>query len=112
MFGGGFTSWTDLVTLTAGDLDYSGLAFNAKSLIGCGAPWITYSSTSGVVAIGADEDVTVTLDSTGLTPGVYEGAVCVTSDDIDEPFVAVPVTMTVDGPSDIIFKDGFDGVAP
>ncbi|MGJ8663477.1 MAG: S8 family serine peptidase [Marinicella sp.] len=112
LFGAGFTDWTDLVSITGGDVDYSGLAFNMKSLIGCDASWISYSSTSGSVAIGADEDVTVTLDSTGVAPGVYEGAVCVASDDIDEPMVVVPVTLTVDGPSDLIFADGFEGVAP
>ncbi len=104
----GFTAWTDLITVASGDTDYSGLAFNVKSLIGCGASWISYSLINGTLVPGADEDVLVTLDSTGLTPGVYEAAVCVASDDTNEPLVAVPVTLTVDGLSDLIFVDGFE----
>ena len=112
LFGGGFTTWTDLVSIVGGDVDYSGLAFNLKTLLGCGAPWITYSSTSGTLAIGADEDITVTLDSTGLASGVHEGAICVASDDADEPMTVVPVTLTVNGPSDLIFENGFEPLAP
>jgi MYXO-CTERM domain-containing protein len=39
--------------------------------------------------------VTVTFDATGLTAGTYEGALCVNSNDPDEPTVAVALTLVV-----------------
>lgn len=109
LFGGGFTDWTDLVTLT-GNAAFAGLNYNMSGSASCGAPWISTSVANGVVSPGADMDVTVTLDSTGLTPGVYTATLCVDSDDPDEPRVLVPVTLTVDGPSDLIFANSFDPV--
>ncbi len=58
--------------------------------------------------MGTDENVTVTINSSGLGPGVYKSAVCVASDDTNDPLIAVPVTLTVDGLSDFIFVDGFE----
>lgn len=78
----------------------------------CGAPWMTTSSASGVLSPGSNEDVTVTLDSTGMMPGVYTAGLCIESDDPDEAQVVVPVTLTVDGPSDVIFANGFEAPAP
>ncbi len=107
---GGVPNWTDLTVLV--DSDYSGLAYNASRELTCGASWMSLSTTSGVESPGDDVDVTVTLDSTGLTPGVYETGVCIDSDDTDEARVIVPVSLTVDGPSDLIFANGFEAPTP
>ncbi len=104
----GVADWTGIPGLTA-EPNFEQLAYNIAGSSVCGAPWITTSVANGVIAPGLDTDVTVTLDSTGMTPGVYTATLCVDSDDPDEAQVLVPVTMTVDGPSDLIFKDGFEG---
>ncbi|MBE2201341.1 MAG: immune inhibitor A [Anaerolinea sp.] len=59
--------------------------------------WLSVTPTSGVTPVGDDDDVTVTFDSTGLTPGnTYNGLLCVESDDPSMPVVAVSVELTVE----------------
>jgi len=62
--------------------------------------WLTITPTTGTVLIGETEDLTVTFDATGLSPGVYETTIIIYSNDIDENPIEVPVTLTViaDGP--------------
>ena len=106
-FGGG-TDWTDLISLGV-DASLAALNYRMDTMSTCGAPWLSVTPTSGTIAIDASEDLTVTIDSTGMTPGIYTAAVCIDSDDTSSPRVGVPVTLTVDGPSDLIFADGFEG---
>lgn len=58
-------------------------------------PWLSVNPTSGTTAGGGSSNVDVTLNATGLTPGVYEAALCITSNDPLNPLVVVPVTMEV-----------------
>ncbi len=58
-------------------------------------PWLTVTPDNGTTNAGGSDDVTVVFDSNGLNPGVYEGTLCVGSDDPDEPLVEVPVMLTV-----------------
>ena len=104
---GGIPDWTGLVGLT-GEPNFEQLRYNIAGSSDCGAPWITTSSAGSVVSPGGDIDVTVTLDATGVAAGVYTATLCVDSDDPDEPQVLVPVTMTVEGLSDVIFANGFE----
>ena len=53
----------------------------------------------------------MTLDATGLAEGTYRAAICIANDDFDNSLVTVPVTMIV-GPSDVIFINGFEALAP
>jgi hypothetical protein len=71
-------------------------------------PWLSESPTSGSVASGESQDVTVTADATALAPGSYSALLCITSDDPVNGLIPVPVSLTVT-PDDTIFKDGFDG---
>lgn len=68
--------------------------------------WISMSPTSGSVPPGGQQTVSVTLDSTGLSPGHYAAVLCVFSNDPTHHFVTLPVQMDV---LDEIFGDGFDG---
>lgn len=58
-------------------------------------PWASVSSASGSVAADEADEVTVTLDSTGLDAGTYRAQLCVTSDDPDMPLITIPVQLTV-----------------
>jgi subtilisin family serine protease len=73
-------------------------------------PWLSAAPTSGTTAPGANSNVTVTFDSTGMAAGSYSANICVNSNDTAHAVTAVPVTMTVSGGgTDVIFKDGFEG---
>ncbi|MBK8984913.1 MAG: choice-of-anchor J domain-containing protein [Chloroflexi bacterium] len=62
-------------------------------------PWVTVSPISGTLAGGANVDLGVTFDSTGLTTGVYTGTLCISSNDPVTPLVTVPLTLTVADPT-------------
>ncbi|MCI0644019.1 MAG: hypothetical protein L0346_03955, partial [Chloroflexi bacterium] len=59
-------------------------------------PWLSANPTSGNVAGGANTSSNVTFDSTGQTPGVYTGTLCLNSNDPGDPTIPVPVTLTVE----------------
>ena len=59
-------------------------------------PWLSVAPDSGTTVPGSSDDVTVTLDGTGLAPGVYSANLCVSSNDPANPLVIVPVEMTVE----------------
>ena len=71
-------------------------------------PWLSEDITGGTVPGGGSTPVTVTMDATSLTGGTYAGNVCVTTNDLTQRHIAVPVTFTVSGGNDIIFQNGFD----
>jgi len=58
-------------------------------------PWASVSPISGTVVSNGSELVTVTFDSTGLSNGVYNRNLCTTSNDPLEPFVSIPLELTV-----------------
>jgi subtilisin-like proprotein convertase family protein len=59
-------------------------------------PWLSVSPTSGTTSPSSSDDVTVSVDTTGLTNGeTYEAALCINSNDADTPLVVVPVTLMV-----------------
>lgn len=58
-------------------------------------PWLSEIPTSGVLGAGASQTVQVTWDSAGMTPGQYFASLDIASNDLDEPVVTLPVTMTV-----------------
>lgn len=73
-------------------------------------PWLSETPANGTVAGGASQDVVVTANAAGLSPGTYSAVLCVTTNDLANSLVQVPVSLTVTGDvGDAIFKDGFDG---
>ena len=60
-----------------------------------GAPWMDVSPASGTVAAGGSHTLTLTMDAAGLALGTHEATIGISSDDMDEPVVSVPVTLTV-----------------
>ena len=72
-------------------------------------PWVSVDPTSGTTAPAATSTVDVTFDSTGLTAGLYEGFLCINSNDPDEDPVEVPVSLTVEDDSMPFFGDFEEG---
>ncbi|HMB69516.1 MAG TPA: FlgD immunoglobulin-like domain containing protein, partial [bacterium] len=81
------------------------VVFNAAYLhddlavvIAAADPWLQLSPTSGVIAAGEQEDLTLDFDSTGLPFGEYDANLTINSNDPDESPMVVPVTLTVVDP--------------
>jgi len=61
-------------------------------------PWLSEAPTSGTVSTGwSMNQVTLSFDKAGLTPGTYSGTLVIASDDPDEASVEVPVSLQVVG---------------
>ena len=60
-----------------------------------GAGWLSALPVSGTIAIDDYDDITITVDTTGMTQGDYTGSVIITSNDLNDPEVIVPVDLTV-----------------
>lgn len=82
--------------------------FSLVKALDCTVPdWLTISPTSGSIAVGgAADEVLLTFDASGLTPGVHETVVCVDSNDPARPRLQVPVSLTVEQPGDFASIEG------
>lgn len=69
---------------------------NACTALG-DVPWLSEAPINGTIAPAGTTPVTVTFDSTGLAAGTYNANLCISSNDPDEPMVAVPVVLIVTG---------------
>jgi len=92
------TAWADL--LDDGTNTPQGLPFTISgSAASCSTlsdlPWVSATPDNGSTAPGGSDTVNVEFDSTGLANGVYTGTLCINSNDLVTPLIAVPLTMTV-----------------
>ncbi len=58
-------------------------------------PWVSVSSTGGTIFPLGSTQVSVTFDSTGLSPGTYTGHLCILSDDPQNPILVVSLKLIV-----------------
>lgn len=58
-------------------------------------PWLTVAPTEGSVAPDGSQALTISVDTTGLTPGVYHAIVVIQTNDPDNANLQVPVTLVV-----------------
>ena len=58
-------------------------------------PWLEVEPAAGALGRGESGEVTISMDSTGLTAGQHTVQLCVSSDDPATPYVPVTVTLTV-----------------
>ena len=69
---------------------------------GCASPtsisWLSVNPVSGSTPATSDSSVTVTFDSSGLTPNTYTGSLCIDSNDPDMPLVSITVQQIVQEP--------------
>ncbi|HEX7196705.1 MAG TPA: malectin domain-containing carbohydrate-binding protein, partial [Candidatus Limnocylindria bacterium] len=59
------------------------------------APWLTVAPETGTVAVDDSTELSVTVDATGLEPGVYRAQVVVQTNDPDNGTFVVPVMLVV-----------------
>lgn len=60
-------------------------------------PWLTVTPTTGTLAPGATQALTVSINTAGLTPGLYLGNLYVQSNSARNPTVRIPVSLVVSG---------------
>jgi hypothetical protein len=58
-------------------------------------PWLSESPASGNLAPGASQQIAVTVDTTGLAPGVYNASLFINTNSGREPVLRVPVSLIV-----------------
>ncbi|HYE05787.1 MAG TPA: S8 family serine peptidase [Planctomycetota bacterium] len=62
------------------------------------ASWLSFTPGSGTIAPGATTTMRVTASAAGLAPGEYHADIAVSSNDLGEPTIIVPVDLTVSEP--------------
>ena len=58
-------------------------------------PWLSENPSSGTLAVGASQAVQVTIDTHGLTPGVYNALLFLQSNSGRQPTIRIPVSLIV-----------------
>jgi hypothetical protein len=58
-------------------------------------PWLSEDPTSGTLAPGASRAITVRIDTTGLTPGVYNAILFIQTNSGRQPTLRIPVSLIV-----------------
>jgi subtilisin family serine protease len=58
-------------------------------------PWLSEDVVSGTLAPGDSQAIRVTVDTTGLTPGIYRARVIIVTNDVRNPRIQIPVTLIV-----------------
>lgn len=64
--------------------------------------WLNLDPAVGTVAPAGSEETAVIFNSAGLAQGSYSESLCLTSNDITNPLISVPVSLTVAGAADIM----------
>jgi N-acetylneuraminic acid mutarotase len=99
--GGGFgygTDWQDWTVLGPTQQD---IAFRLEGIVlpEMGAiSWLSADPTSDALPGGTCQDVAVTFDATGLTPGDYESNLVILSNDLNTPTMTVTALLNVPEP--------------
>ena len=102
------TTVTDTLTISnTGDVQLDWAIYEDGAGANCSAPadisWASVNLSSGMTAPGGSSSVEVNFDSTSLTPDVYTGNLCISSNDPDPgpgngtDLVIVPLELTVPG---------------
>jgi hypothetical protein len=58
-------------------------------------PWLSAAPAGGTILPDQSTDISVVFDSTSLTNGTYSGNVCVSTNDADDPVLAVSAVLDV-----------------
>ena len=85
----------DNVGTGIGNVFFDYLEWNAPACSANALPWVTAVPVSGTIAADSSSNVGIVFDSTGLSSGVYTGALCLNTNDTANPQTLLPVTLTV-----------------
>ena len=58
-------------------------------------PWLSEAPTDGVLAPDGSQGIAVSVDTTGLEPGVHRAMVVISTNDPDHGFIQVPITLII-----------------
>jgi len=107
-----YDAWGDGICCLYGSGEYS--LYLDGSLIGSGGEfgaaesvhfsagsgqWLSIDPPSGVVAADASTDIMLNVDASSLDPGNYNGEIYIISNDPDNGYVTIPLSVTVNGMS-------------
>jgi len=107
MSGGGIANIAavDLFANNASVVYYDDISLLPTGNPTCGVwgdiPWLSTEPVSGTTSAGMSSPVDVFLDATGLPLGVYTATLCAASNDLVNPLIPIPVTLTVLAESDL-----------
>jgi hypothetical protein len=85
----------------SGNLWMIGQSPNTAYLVDSGVPaftnvpWVSETPDSGTVGAGGSQAVQVTVDTTGMSPGVYQATLTFRTDSGRQPNISVPVRLIV-----------------
>lgn len=65
--------------------------------------WLTVNPVAGTVAGSSFEEITVSVDMTGLGTGTFEARLCIETNDENLPVMVVPISVTVTAPEALTF---------
>jgi len=86
---------TDVFTVMNLPAAEAGLDYSISYDGDLGGSWLSASPDTGSLAIGDNEIITVTVDTTGLLEGDYSGQLIISTNDPNDPEVVVAVDLTV-----------------
>jgi hypothetical protein len=72
--------------------------------IGTGGNWLTYTPSSGTLAAGDSNIITLSAQTAAFEPGSYMTVLAVMSNDPESPLTRVPVTLRVRGTPEIVLE--------
>ena len=85
----------DIQNLGVANLDWNIVEAQSPACTPHDIPWASVSPDTGTTAAAGTAQIDVTLDSTGLAVGTYNGALCINSNDPDTPVIVVPLEIEV-----------------
>ena len=91
---------TASITMTIGNIGNADLIWNITEDVE--AEWFTEEPFAGTTPPNGSTEVDLTFDSAGLTPGVYQTDLVISSNDPDEASISIPVTLTVVAPDIVV----------
>jgi subtilisin family serine protease len=98
--GGGFNG-AGVELDSAGNLWTVGQASGQAYLIESGlpnfsdVPWLSIEPTEGTIAPDGSVDIQLDINAAGLEPGLYQAQVVISTNDPENPFFTVPVTLII-----------------
>lgn len=90
--------------LTVGNIGEEDLIYTIS--IECPDEWLTVAPTGGTIVPGETDIIDVGFDAVGLDAGIYYGTIIIESNDVQNPTVEIPVSLTVTAAPHFNFEGG------